>query len=624
MGLKYNDTKISQKSTDAQYPYYNGTQVSQVYYNGIVVWKKYTPLAFTFNGGAVTGYTGTAAAMSIPSSYSTVTDVDGTTIYIAGTTTAVTSIADDAFAGNTTITSVTIPSSITSIGARAFQKCYNLATVTCNSTSLSIGYCAFALTKVSPQFIVTKGITVSSLGQGAFATTTFWHLYQDRLTYTANSDPDPSFAKKLVTSNMAGNLSDNGKTGYALISGNTIYTVSQHNGGTNTGSASGIKVTASYKSNGTAFQTLTMMDGGTINTGGTYLGGSSYDYFLVTNRPTVTWSPSVSYSSSSGLSSTAYSTSNANTSLTAGTWVTSSCTITWNTDCLIKGTLITLANGSQKAIEDLTYRDLLLVWNFQTGTYDYQYPLVLGAGKEYIYKTKITLEDNSFIEICGNHDIYDPNAHLFRKYGIGGILSTNDVEDSLYVLKHINTNTYSSVKVKEIELIKDTVISYTLITGGTITAFANNILVGSDFLNHTHITKENKFPNSFAKDQEKCYTYDRFEKEIYSNATKYLTLGLNLNYLHYYYYEGTPNYEQMFAPFINKVHIDTKGEKYLCTIGILDGDYLIESNHLEDETIILPEICTPNKTQWYVVGEYKKYNPGDIITVNFSTIIRAI
>lgn len=38
--------------------------------------------------------------------------------------------------------------------------------------------------------------------------------------------------------------------------------------------------------------------------------------------------------------------------------------------CLAAGTLITLADGSQKAVEELTGNEMLLVWNMKTGTYD--------------------------------------------------------------------------------------------------------------------------------------------------------------------------------------------------------------------------------------------------------------
>lgn len=50
--------------------------------------------------------------------------------------------------------------------------------------------------------------------------------------------------------------------------------------------------------------------------------------------------------------------------------VTGDGTITTAFFCIIEGTQITLADGSTKAIEDITYDDELLVWNFYEGRFD--------------------------------------------------------------------------------------------------------------------------------------------------------------------------------------------------------------------------------------------------------------
>lgn len=58
------------------------------------------------------------------------------TVKIDGTTYTVTEIADDAFKGNTKITSVTIPEGVTKIGKNAFNGCKNLKTIIIKSTKL--------------------------------------------------------------------------------------------------------------------------------------------------------------------------------------------------------------------------------------------------------------------------------------------------------------------------------------------------------------------------------------------------------------------------------------------------------------------------------------------------------
>ena len=66
------------------------------------------------------------------------------TVVINGQAYQVTGIADEAFKGNTTITSVTIPEGITTIGASAFDGCSNMMTVIIGKDVATIGEKAFA------------------------------------------------------------------------------------------------------------------------------------------------------------------------------------------------------------------------------------------------------------------------------------------------------------------------------------------------------------------------------------------------------------------------------------------------------------------------------------------------
>lgn len=67
-----------------------------------------------------------------------------TTVVINDQTYKVTSIADNAFKGNTAITSVTIPNSITQIGTNAFEGCTSLSEINIGNAVSSIGSKAFA------------------------------------------------------------------------------------------------------------------------------------------------------------------------------------------------------------------------------------------------------------------------------------------------------------------------------------------------------------------------------------------------------------------------------------------------------------------------------------------------
>lgn len=85
-----------------------------------------------------------------------------------------------------------------------------------------------------------------------------------------------------------------------------------------------------------------------------------------------------------------------------------------NPDCVAEGTLITLADGSTKAVETLTGNELLLVWNFHTGKFD-------AAAIQFIY-TEIRQEyqmvhlyfsDGSDIKFTYDQAFYDCDLNEF-------------------------------------------------------------------------------------------------------------------------------------------------------------------------------------------------------------------
>lgn len=92
--------------------------------------------------------------------------------------------------------------------------------------------------------------------------------------------------------------------------------------------------------------------------------------------------------------------------------------------CLIEGTLVTLADGSTKPIEDITYDDELLVWNFYDGKFDKAKPC-------WVTKPQIAHEYNlckfsNGVEIgfvgqggdIGYHRIYNDELKQFTHTGV--------------------------------------------------------------------------------------------------------------------------------------------------------------------------------------------------------------
>lgn len=93
--------------------------------NLIAVFEVVGQLSYTFDGNAITSYTGTESEVVIPSSYSILEEG----IYVEGNDYQVTTINSGVFVNNTNINKITIPTTITKIVGSAFSGCINLTEV---------------------------------------------------------------------------------------------------------------------------------------------------------------------------------------------------------------------------------------------------------------------------------------------------------------------------------------------------------------------------------------------------------------------------------------------------------------------------------------------------------------
>ena len=82
--------------------------------------------------------------------------------------------------------------------------------------------------------------------------------------------------------------------------------------------------------------------------------------------------------------------------------------------CLAPGTLITMADGSTKAVEDVEAGDELLVWDMVRGAFDHS-PVLFVEHNEESEKEVIRLDfsDNTEIEFIFEHGFFDINANKY-------------------------------------------------------------------------------------------------------------------------------------------------------------------------------------------------------------------
>jgi hypothetical protein len=84
--------------------------------------------------------------------------------------------------------------------------------------------------------------------------------------------------------------------------------------------------------------------------------------------------------------------------------------------CFLEGTSITLADGSKKNVENLTYDDNLLVWNFDEGKSDTAKPVWLSVAQPNDKYSKVTFADGSILSSTSpalGHRIYSVDTNSF-------------------------------------------------------------------------------------------------------------------------------------------------------------------------------------------------------------------
>ena len=152
--------------------------------------------------------------------------------------------------------------------------------------------------------------------------------------------------------------------------------------------------------------------------------------------------------------------------------ISGNCSISLNFMCFIAGTLITLSNGTTKKVEDITYDDELLVWDFFNGCFTSAKPRWLKVKQTSPVYNKFTFSNGATLGLVGEggtqgyHRIYNKQAGLFTHTGvpetpIGTITFAEDRSEPVLINQ---------------ELVNEDVDYYNIITDKYFNLFANGIL----------------------------------------------------------------------------------------------------------------------------------------------------
>ena len=144
--------------------------------------------------------------------------------------------------------------------------------------------------------------------------------------------------------------------------------------------------------------------------------------------------------------------------------------------CVAAGTLITLADGSQVPVEDLTGDEMLLVWNLFTGKFDVAPILFIDSEAAGIYEViTLTFSDGTTLKVIDEHALwdFDLNEYVFMRS-----------DSAKYIGHWFNKQTYDSdgnmiytrVQLVGVTVTKEYTSAWSPVTYGHLCFYVNGML----------------------------------------------------------------------------------------------------------------------------------------------------
>ncbi len=147
--------------------------------------------------------------------------------------------------------------------------------------------------------------------------------------------------------------------------------------------------------------------------------------------------------------------------------------------CLVSGTLITLADGTKKKIEDIAYDDDLLVWDFDKGVFATAKPLWIKKKETTVQYDLITFSNGAVLKTINQHRIFNKEMGKF----------TYPMSEETPIGTTTFTDVGEEVTVVSKKTIQETVDYYNVITDYHMNCFANGILTSCRLSNLYPIEK---------------------------------------------------------------------------------------------------------------------------------------
>lgn len=219
------------------------------------------------------------------------------------------------------------------------------------------------------------------------------------------------------------------------------------------------------------------------------------------------------------------------TTLTAEKNVSATITGKDGSSCITPDTLVTLADGTQKEIQNITYQDLILVWDFYKGEYiAMPSSIIMNHGYAKYTVVALTFDDGTVIKTINGHGFFDKDQNEFV------VIDENNVAN--YVGHNfVKQNVNETVKLISFTITEEYTESWSILTAehyncileGMLTITPAEVEDSPKYLMPFEIGEDMKYDEQkMQADIEKygLYTYEDFKDYMTYEQFKALNLSI--------------------------------------------------------------------------------------------------
>lgn len=188
--------------------------------------------------------------------------------------------------------------------------------------------------------------------------------------------------------------------------------------------------------------------------------------------------------------------------------------------CFAKGTLILLAGGNYKKIEEISYNDEVMTWNFFTGKLERKkISIIVNHGKDEYEVLVLIFDNGKRLEIIGEHGAFNWDINKFVYINSFNVI---DFINTKFVF--LENGKFVTSKLVSFKLEKRITNSYSITSAHNFNVFSNELLTAPPPENlYNWISMDNKMhynSEEFSEDILKYGLYDYSAFEAYGISYK--------------------------------------------------------------------------------------------------------